>query len=175
MTFGLDGDAYDVLAERRSVACCGARLKLVAQQIVVGIDGSEHGAAALRFAVEEAGLRQANLVAVHAWSYVPLAPIQTGYDTMELPPAYVAEDLDREEQAACVLLDTALAGLPAALEIERRVIAGSADDAILEAAADAALIVVGSHGHGRLASALLGSTSSRVIEHAPCPVVVVRG
>lgn len=147
----------------------------MSQRIVVGVDGSEHGAAALRFAAEEARLRNATLVAVHAWSYVPLAPIQAGYDTMELPPTFVAEDVEREEQAARVVLDDALSTLPAGVEVERRVVPGSADDAILDAAAGAALIVVGSHGHGRLASALLGSTSSHVIEHAPCPVVVVRG
>jgi nucleotide-binding universal stress UspA family protein len=147
----------------------------VAQRIVVGVDGSEHAAAALRFAVEEARWRKATLVAVHAWSYVPLAPIQTGYDTMELPPTFVADDLEREEQAARTLLDEALSSVPAGIELERHVVGGPADDAILDQAAGAALIVVGSHGHGRLASALLGSVSSRVIEHAPCPVVVVPG
>ncbi len=147
----------------------------MAQRIVVGVDGSEHAAAALRFAVEEARLRNATLVAVHAWSYVPLAPIQTGYDTMELPPTFVADDLEREEQAARTLLDNAVSTLPAGVDVERRVVPGNADDAILDEAAGATLIVVGSHGHGRLASALLGSVSSRVIEHAPCPVVVVRG
>jgi nucleotide-binding universal stress UspA family protein len=147
----------------------------VAQRIVVGVDGSEHAAAALRFAAEEARLRNATLVAVHAWSYVPLAPIQTGYDTMELPPAFVADDLEREERAARTVLDDAVATLPAGIPVERRVVPGNAEDAILEEAAGATLIVVGSHGHGRLASALLGSVSSRVIEHAPCPVVVVRG
>lgn len=145
------------------------------QRIVVGVDGSEHAAAALRFAVEEARWRNATLVAVHAWSYVPLAPIQTGYDTMGLPPTFVADDLEREEQAARTVLDDAVSTLPAGVEVERRVVPGNADDAILEEAAGATLIVVGSHGHGRLASALLGSVSSRVIEHAPCPVVVVRG
>ena len=42
-------------------------------KIVVGIDGSEHAAAALRWAAEEAALRTATLEAVHAWTYVPLA------------------------------------------------------------------------------------------------------
>ncbi len=147
----------------------------VAQRIVVGLDGSEHAAAALRFAVEEARLRDATLVAVHAWTYVPLAPIQPGYDLMEVPPAHVAEDLEREEAAAHGVLDDALAGIPADVSVERQVVAGSPAEAILDAAKDAVLVVVGSHGHGRLAAALLGSVSSRVIEHATCPVVVVRG
>ncbi len=112
---------------------------------------------------------------MHAWSYVPLTPMPTGFETMEVPAGFIAEELEREEKAAHALLERALAAVPADIEVERRVVAGSADDAILDEAKEAALIVVGSHGHGRIASALLGSTSSRVIAHAPCPVVVVRG
>lgn len=143
------------------------------QRIVVGVDGSEHAAAALRFAVEEARLRDATLVVVHAWTYVPLAPIQTAYDM--IPPTFVADDLEREEEAARGVLDDALAGLPVDLSVEKRVVAGNPADAILDEAKDASLVVVGSRGRGRLTSAFLGSVSSRVIEHAPCPVVVVRG
>ncbi|HEV2784157.1 MAG TPA: universal stress protein [Actinophytocola sp.] len=40
---------------------------------------------------------------------------------------------------------------------------------------DSAVIVLGTHRHGRLAKLLLGSTSRGVIEHAPCPVLIVRG
>ena len=146
----------------------------MAQRIVVGLDGSEHGAAALRFAAEEAELRDASLVVVHAWTYVPLAPIQSGYDTMEMPPALVAGDLEREEEDARRLVDEALATLPTDLPVEKRIVAGGPAEAILDEAQGATLVVVGSRGHGRLAAALLGSVSSRVIEHAPCPVVVVR-
>ena len=49
-----------------------------------------------------------------------------------------------------------------------------AADALTHAAAGADLLVVGNRGRGALKEALLGSTSGRVADHAPCPVVVVR-
>jgi nucleotide-binding universal stress UspA family protein len=45
---------------------------------------------------------------------------------------------------------------------------------LLDQAKDAELLVVGSHGHGGLAGAILGSVSQRCTQHATCPVVVVR-
>jgi nucleotide-binding universal stress UspA family protein len=50
-----------------------------------------------------------------------------------------------------------------------------AAEALVEAAAGAELLVVGNRGRGSFKEALLGSTSGRVADHAPCPVVIVRG
>lgn len=60
--------------------------------------------------------------------------------------------------------------------IEGRVLRGRAATAIVEDARDfgADLLVVGSRGHGTIASLLLGSVSSEVVDHTPCPVLVAR-
>jgi nucleotide-binding universal stress UspA family protein len=46
---------------------------------------------------------------------------------------------------------------------------------LLEAAAGAQLLVVGNRGHGGFKEALLGSVGQHCVQHAPCPVVVIRG
>jgi nucleotide-binding universal stress UspA family protein len=146
----------------------------MAGRIVVGIDGSEHSAEALRWAVEEARLRGATVEAVHAWSYVPVA---TPADGGLVPMAWTdsTEVFDATRRAAEQL----------AAEQVRRVVGedhdvvvivsqGDATDALLDACDGADLLVVGNRGRGSFTQALLGSTSGKVSDRAPCPVVVVR-
>jgi nucleotide-binding universal stress UspA family protein len=59
-------------------------------------------------------------------------------------------------------------------EVTITVVENGAAEALLAAAADADLLVVGNRGRGNIAAALLGSTSAKVADEAPCPVVVVR-
>lgn len=141
------------------------------RKIVVGVDGSEASTEALRFAVEEARLRGATLKVVHAWDFPYSAVAVAGY----LPQAdgRLFEEL---REAAERLLDGALTGVEAETEgisIERAVIEAPAPRALVDAAEDADLLVVGSRGLGGFAGLLLGSVSQQCAHHAPCPVVIV--
>ena len=139
--------------------------------IVVGVDESEGAKAALRFALEEARLRQAKLRVVHAWQFGYIgAP---GFEG-SLPA--VGGDLAEFHEAAEAALDETLRGVVAdGVAIERRVDQGAAAPALIEESRDADLLVVGSRGHGGFAQLLLGSVSQQCAQHAFCPVVIVSG
>jgi nucleotide-binding universal stress UspA family protein len=146
----------------------------MAGRIVVGVDGSELGRAALEWAVAEARLRDATVVAVHAWAFVP-PPSLAEPGLVPMPAGDLTEDLERERNAAAAVLDGAVGQVDAeGVRIEAVLVETAAGDALVEAAEGADLVVVGSHGRGGLASALLGSVSGHVVRHAGCPVVIVR-
>ena len=144
--------------------------------IVVGVDGSEAAQAALSFAAEEATLRAARIVAIHSWMYIP-APVAGDPGLMAMPEGDVPGVLEAERNVAETSLARALQeafpqGAP--VEIESRLVEDDPGEAIVSAAASADLVVIGSRGRGNIKSALLGSVSSHVVHHAPCPVVVVK-
>lgn len=148
----------------------------MASRIVVGVDGSEHGAAALRWAVDEARVRGANVVAVHAWVFVPpTAVAEPGM--IPVAATDLMDDLTLERQAAERALDEALEATlgDAAGEVDRKLVEGAPGDVLVDASTGAELVVVGSRGRGGIRGALLGSVSQHVAQHAHCPVVIVRG
>ncbi|MFD8596000.1 universal stress protein [Kitasatospora sp. NPDC059646] len=138
----------------------------VPRRIVVGVDGSPASVDALRWAVGQAHAVGAAVEAVTAWQH-PNAPGWTGHP-------------DDEDFAAGIARKTLDAAIAEASDPERpvwiaaRVVRGGAVAALLAAARDAELLVVGSRGHGGFAGALLGSVGQHCVQHAPCPVVVVR-
>ncbi|HEY8215512.1 MAG TPA: universal stress protein [Acidimicrobiia bacterium] len=135
------------------------------QQIVVGVDGSPASDAALRWACDEAALRGAGVVVLHVVS-IP-------YELPRVPIDEPQTDMEREGKR---VLDEALARVAAdGVSVEPRLLEGSPGELLVEASEDAALVVVGTRAHGRLASFVVGSVSSTVVHHAACPVVVVRG
>ena len=144
--------------------------------IVVGVDSSPAGQAALQWAADEARLRGAHLIAVHAWTYVPPPPI--GEPSMiPMPAGDVAGALEAERDAAQAELESALSeAFPDSppVEIESRLVEDDPADALAAAAVGADLVVVGSRGRSGIKSALLGSVSRHVVDHAACPVVVVK-
>jgi len=144
--------------------------------IVVGVDGSAASREALRWASQHARLVGARLVAVHAWAYVPMAPIGDP-GMIPMPSVDLPGHIEAERAAAHADLDAATAealGDEPAIEIERRLVEGDARDVLVSESADADLVVVGSHGHSGIKAALHGSVSRHVVERAACPVVVVK-
>jgi nucleotide-binding universal stress UspA family protein len=140
--------------------------------IVVGIDQSPGAKAALRFALEEARLRQATLRVVHAWQYGYLGA--TGLEGF-LPAA--GGELEDFRRVAAAALDEILGEVVADQDdvaIERRVDQGVPAAVLVEESHGAELLVVGSRGHGGFAQLLLGSVSQQCAQHASCPVVIVR-
>jgi nucleotide-binding universal stress UspA family protein len=137
--------------------------------VVVGVDGSPVGERALQVAFEEASLRGAVLVAVHAWQDV------------DFDEAYgAAGPVDEWESAAQGehrLLAQRLAGWQEKypdVEIRREVVRDRPRHSLLDWSQRARLVVVGSHGRGGFRGMLLGSVSQALVSHARCPVMVVR-
>lgn len=141
-------------------------------RIVVGVDDSPDAAVALRWALREAIVREATLEVVHAWQ-APVSALPWGgtwavpADEAELDEA-AREQLDR-------VVDGAIAELEVpAPEVVRTALPGEAVLTLLDIAVGADLLVVASHGRTGLRRLLLGSVASNVVQHASCPVVVIR-
>lgn len=140
-----------------------------AHVIVCGVDGSDGSKQALEWAVDEAVRRSCRLRVVTAWTgngnEAPDAPAGRAVGT----PAALADATARQGEA----LDEALSQARDKVDVERQLPRDNAREALCHAALDAELLVLGSHGHGMVHDRLVGSTTQRVIQHAPCPVVVV--
>ena len=140
------------------------------ETIVVGVDGSEGGGAALEFAAAEAAFRGARLRILSAWD-VPV----TAYASEFVPPLDPAT-WDAFRGGAQKVADEALAAakeLQPSLDAEALAVQGQPADVLLEQGGDARLIVVGRRGLGGFRSLLLGSVSQQVVQHATCPIVLV--
>lgn len=136
--------------------------------VVVGVDGSEHSAAAVGAAFAHAQALGASLTAVHVWSDFA---VTTMFDNPEVLPW---EELEQAEQA---VLAESLAGWQEQypqVQVTRVVRRDRPIPALLELAAGAELLVVGGRGRGGFAGMLLGSVSAAMVHGAPGPVLVVR-
>ncbi|GGY25129.1 universal stress protein [Streptomyces djakartensis] len=132
--------------------------------IVVGVDGSPAGLAAAHWAAQEAQRRGTGLGVVHAWY------------RHARPAPYVPMDFSEHDWAERVLGE-AVRGLRAAhpgLRITERLVCDATVAALLAAAADADLLVLGSLGLGPVGGFVTGSVSQRVVSRSTRPVVLVR-
>lgn len=137
--------------------------------IVTGVDGSAESLDAVRWAARAARLRDAPLEIVHA---LDVSALLAG--GVVPPPDELVDALRaRGRRALRTAQELAAAqGVPGAVT---RLDSDRAAQALVEASRTAALLVVGSAGHGRLTSLLAGSVAAAVGTHAHCDTVVVRG
>jgi nucleotide-binding universal stress UspA family protein len=139
-------------------------------RIVVGVDGSDEARVALRWALGEARLRGAKLIMAHVWQPLDLA-VPPG--TITDPTLDFQSDL---EKGASRVLDAALVELGddiVGVDVQTHLLDGSIAGCLIDAAAGAELLVVGSRGWGGLRGLLLGSVSRQCAHHTPCPLVIV--
>ena len=136
-------------------------------RVLVGVDGSPAARAALEFAIREARLRDATLVAVMAVEVPDYAWID--------PYATRAHPADDTLQRARDKLDQILAAAGTnGLAVDPVVTAVPAATALVERSRSSDLLVVGSRGHGGFHGLVMGSVSMQCVLHAHCPVTVVR-
>jgi nucleotide-binding universal stress UspA family protein len=143
----------------------------VLHKIVVGVDGSDASKAAFAWAVHEARIRGDSLLAVLAWAPGVVA---AGPWPGMVPVPVLDDDIEDEAKATLAAVVESVHHRVSEVEIEQRVVLGPPASALLAAARDAELLVVGSRGHGGFTGLLLGSVSQQCAQHAPCPVVIVR-
>lgn len=137
--------------------------------VVVGVDGSPQATQAVAFAAAEADRDGDELTVVYAVN-VPNPIVDAG-----LTPSAVADLIVDEER---VVLSETVAGLkedyPDLTVHQRLVTDRDPVDALVDAAAGARLLVVGSRGRGAFKRLLLGSTAHGVLKHLPCPTIITR-
>jgi nucleotide-binding universal stress UspA family protein len=143
--------------------------------ILVGVDGSADAEAAVRWAAEEAVMRNIPLTLVHVLP-TPEGGCQAwGLSTTPLPP-----DLDKlHEQHAWQVIEDAIniiddsTAANSGLRVNSEVLFSPVIPTLVDLAKDAAMIVVGPHWQSALRQLLLGSVTTGLIHHAQCPVAVI--
>jgi nucleotide-binding universal stress UspA family protein len=134
-------------------------------RVVAGIDGSARSQTALHWAAAEARARNAPLDVVHAWRPPLLSPFPVGSTASD----HAALEAAGRTVLDAAVHDPALAGT----DVRAHLSHDRPARALIERAAGAGLVVVGTRGLGRVAGTLLGSVSRQLLHHAPCPIVVI--
>jgi nucleotide-binding universal stress UspA family protein len=133
--------------------------------VVVGVDGSPFSDLALRWAVDEARRTGRPLHLVHALENEPVLTDKQQLGTKETPAS--------KDPVLTAAMDI-VAAMRAEVETTPHSVTGFAPTTLIAASKIAATVVLGSHGHSAIPTALLGSVADHVAIHASCPVVVVR-
>lgn len=136
------------------------------EPVVVGVDGSPDSKRALRWAVEYGRRFEVPVHALSTWDI----PQVYGY-----PVTFREDEYNSFEVNAHTLLDETIEDVAGEeSQVVKRVERGHPAIALVAASKSAQLLVVGSRGHGAFVGMLMGSVSQHCVQHAQCPVVVMR-
>lgn len=138
------------------------------KNILLGVDGSENALHAAKTAGDLARNMKSKILRIVV-AFEPVPPYLGEPNLQTVISARVKEADDIMHKAIEAVGE--ISG-----EIHTEVLEGSPAEAILDVAntRKSDLIVMGSRGLGRLTGLLLGSQSQKVVQHAPCPVLIVR-
>jgi nucleotide-binding universal stress UspA family protein len=138
------------------------------EQILLAVDGSGHALKAAQLAGDLArAVNAAHLRIVVAYDCIPPYLGEPNYQ-------HVVDARLREANTSFEKAEHAVGKVPA--EVHCELIEGDPAEAIIKVATirKCSLIVMGSRGLSGLSGLLLGSTSQKVVNHAPCPVLLAR-
>ena len=138
------------------------------ENILLAVDGSEHSLRAARVASDLAQAMKSQTLRIVV-AFEPI-PVHLGEPFMQETINARLREAEAIAQKAVETVETISA------QIQTETLEGNPAEVILEAAKtqNSNVIVMGSRGLGKLAGLLLGSTSQKVVSHAPCPVLIVR-
>jgi nucleotide-binding universal stress UspA family protein len=138
------------------------------QVVVVGVDGSDPSVAALSWASRYGAATGATVRAVRVWHY----PTSAG-----LPPGKTPEPVETEVEGWVrdeLTQAVTKANPDSSAQVESKIIYGHPAEALIDESRGESLLVLGHRGHGGFTAALTGSIVIHCVNHAACPVVVVR-
>jgi nucleotide-binding universal stress UspA family protein len=141
------------------------------ERILIATDGSESAHEALEFGLDLAAKQNARAFVVHVAPAVDVTPYANfGYVAPSVPHEFNEHDRESLQEAAELAAEKGV-------DVETALLKGRPADEIVTYAdtIDADLILVGSRGHGAIASALIGSVSRGVLHESRRPVLIVRG
>lgn len=134
--------------------------------VLVGVYGAPTSETAIAFAFEAAATRNAPLLAVHTWWDLVI--------DLDMAPTREWDAVEAEERLLLSQRLSAWSDKYPGVPVEGMVTRDRPSHSLLQQAARAQLVVVGSRGRGGLAGSVLGSVGNALLHRAPCPVAIVR-
>lgn len=140
-------------------------------EVVVGVNGTGSSLYAVKWAATEVANRNGRLRLLYAWSPEAYAPVTPR--AIEAEPA--AEDATAEAARVLEIAATVAATMAPGVEVQTELVVGTPAVVLAAATGTADLLVLGDRGPSTCTGMLVGSVATAAVDHASCPILIVRG